>query len=120
MHPRFLQEQTNSKESFQIHRFDIDKPFKPRILYATTSIRRTQKMPRPRKQINLDFSAIETALNNGESVDLKRLAAQNGTCPPVIRRILSEHFGSRLHFKPGRNGGIRWEATQPTPADTTV
>ena len=77
-------------------------------------------MPRPRKQINLDFSAIETALNNGESVDLKRLAAQNGTCPPVIRRILSEHFGSRLHFMPGRNGGIRWEATQPTPADTTV
>lgn len=65
-------------------------------------------MPRPRKQITLDFPAIETALINGEHVDLKRLAAQHGTCPPVIRRVLSEHFGSRLYFKPGRNGGVQW------------
>ena len=76
-------------------------------------------MPRPRKNIALDYSAIEAALNSGNRVDLKRIAAQHGTCPPVIRRILSEHYGDKITFKPGRNGGIQWNATT-TNSDTVV
>ena len=75
-------------------------------------------MPRPRKNISLDFNSIDEALNNGTRIDLKRIAAQHGTCPPVIRRILSEHYGDKITFKPGRNGGI--QLATPTNSDTVV
>ena len=75
-------------------------------------------MPRKRKIIDLDYTAIEAALNSGNRVDLKRIAAQHGTCPPVIRRILSEYYGDKITFKPGRNGGIRWN-TVTVPTDLT-
>jgi DNA-binding IscR family transcriptional regulator len=75
-------------------------------------------MPRPRKNITLDFAAIDTALNAGQRLDLKRIAAQHSTCPPVIRRILSEHYGDKITFKPGRNGGI--QLATPTTSDTVV
>jgi hypothetical protein len=65
-------------------------------------------MPRPRKNITLNFLEIESFLNDGLHVDLKALAAQHGTCSPVIRRILCEAYGCRIAFKPGRNGGLRW------------
>jgi hypothetical protein len=68
-------------------------------------------MPRPRKNITLDFVEIETHLNNGQHLDLKIIAHKHSTCPPVIRRILCEHFGTRVRFKPGRNGGIQWNAS---------
>lgn len=68
-------------------------------------------MPRPRKNITLDFVEIESLLNDGLHVDLKALAAQHGTCSPVIRRILCEAYGCRITFKPGRNGGVRWSVT---------
>lgn len=64
-------------------------------------------MPRPRKNISLDFDSITASLEAGQRLDLKRIAATHGTCPPVIRRILTEHYGSKVTFQPGRNGGIR-------------
>lgn len=70
-------------------------------------------MPRPRKIITLNFAAIEGSLNRGETLKLKVLAAEYGTCPPVIKRYLSEHFSERIEFVPGRNGGVR-AATAPT------
>lgn len=72
-------------------------------------------MPRPRKNITLDFDAITTALQSGQRLDLKRIAAQHGTCPPVIRRILTEFYGEKIAFQPGRNGGIRWSVPQTAP-----
>ncbi|MCG3769757.1 MAG: hypothetical protein JW384_00888 [Nitrosomonadaceae bacterium] len=67
-------------------------------------------MPRPRKNISIDFLEIENILNQGQHLDLKIIAHKHSTCPPVIRRILCEHFGTRVRFKPGRNGGIQWNA----------
>ena len=76
-------------------------------------------MPRPRKNIVLDFAAIDQALNSGDKVDLKSIAAFNGTCPPVIRRILKEHYGDTIQFKPGRNGGvIRVPVSAQTPVQS--
>jgi hypothetical protein len=62
-------------------------------------------MARPRKNIVLDFPALDAALDTGR-IDLKSLAVQYGTCPPVIKRILSEHYGSGITFKVGRKGGV--------------
>lgn len=76
-------------------------------------------MPRPRKNISLDFNALTAALTSGQRLDLKRIAAQHGTCPPVIRRILAEYYGDKITFKPGRNGGIQWNAA-PTNSETVT
>lgn len=62
-------------------------------------------MARPRKNVQLDFTQIDQALDSGR-IDLKTLAVQYGTCPPVIRRILTEHYGSGIVFKVGRKGGV--------------
>lgn len=62
-------------------------------------------MARPRKNVQLDFTQIDQALDTGR-IDLKTLAVQYGTCPPVIKRILSEHYGSGITFKVGRKGGV--------------
>lgn len=76
-------------------------------------------MPRPRKQVNLDFDAITQALDTGGRVDLKHLAVQHGTCPPVIRRLLIERYGDSISFKPGRNGGvIRVPVSAQTPVQS--
>jgi len=76
-------------------------------------------MPRPRKNISLDFTALTATLDAGNRLDLKRIAAQHGTCPPVIRRILSEYYGDKITFKPGRNGGIQWNTTTTNVGTTT-
>jgi hypothetical protein len=74
-------------------------------------------MPRPRKNIQVDYSLIDEALNRGDRVDLKTLAVKYGTCPPVIRRLLRETYGDSIQFKPGRNGGvIRVPVSAQTPA----
>lgn len=70
-------------------------------------------MARPRKNIVLDFPALDAALDTGR-INLKELAVQHGTCPPVIRRILSEHYGQKIVFKVGRRGGA-YRSTSPSP-----
>ena len=67
----------------------------------------SDRMPRPRKNIVLNFDAISTALNSGDTIKLKVLAAEYGTCPPVIKRCLIEFYGDKIDFVPGRNGGVR-------------
>ena len=68
-------------------------------------------MPRPRKIITLNYTLIEAAISRGETLKLKVLAAEYGTCPPVIKRYLSEYFGDKIEFVPGRNGGVRLATT---------
>lgn len=75
-------------------------------------------MPRPRKIVTLNFAAIEGSLNRGETLKLKVLAAEYGTCPPVIKRYLSEYFGDKIEFVPGRNGGVRAATTATANTNT--
>ena len=75
-------------------------------------------MPRPRKNISLNFDAISAALAKGETLKLKVLAAEYGTCPPVIKRYLAEHYGDKIDFVPGRNGGVRSASTTQSNSNT--
>lgn len=63
-------------------------------------------MGRPRKVLAIDFNELDEKLNNGERIEMKGLAEKFGTCPPVIRRALREHYGDSITFRPGRNGGV--------------
>lgn len=69
-------------------------------------------MARPRKNISLNYDTINAMLEQGETLKLKVLATAHGTCSPVIKRYLSEHFGDRIVFVPGRNGGVRLNALE--------
>ena len=69
-------------------------------------------MARPRKNISLNYDNIIRSLQDGQTLKLKVLAAEHGTCSPVIKRYLSEHFGDRIVFVPGRNGGVRLNAVE--------
>jgi hypothetical protein len=74
-------------------------------------------MPRPRKTpttSNIDFSSIDSSFSTGEVLKLKNLASQFGICIPVLRRLLAEHYGTRIEFVRGRTGGIRYRAIAST------
>jgi hypothetical protein len=75
-------------------------------------------MPRPAKILSMNFTAITAALDRGETLKLKVLAAEYGTCPPVIKRYLAEHYGDKIDFVPGRNGGVRLAQTQNSNTNT--
>ena len=70
-------------------------------------------MPRPRKQVTLDFQEITAALDRGESLKLQELAKRHSTCAPVIKRLLGEHYGDTISFIYGRGGGIRRSHAAP-------
>lgn len=62
----------------------------------------------------IDFAAaelfprlLEDGLAKGQRVTLKDLAAQYGMKSDDVRRALVAHFGARVMFVRGRNGGIR-------------
>ena len=55
-------------------------------------------------QIITDF---ELSIFNTEPTTLKQLALIYGESQAYIRRILVEHYGKKIIFKRGRNGGIR-------------
>ena len=55
-------------------------------------------------QIIYDF---ELSIHNTEPITLKQLTLIYGESQAYIRRILVEHYGKRIIFKRGRNGGIR-------------
>jgi hypothetical protein len=82
------------------------------IRQVQTKTKDTNTMARPRKNISLNYDNILNALRKGETLKLKVLAVEHGTCPPVIKRYLSEHFGDRIVFVPGRNGGVRLNAVE--------
>jgi hypothetical protein len=79
-------------------------------------------MPRPRKNITLNFADITTVLQTGVTLKLKVLAEEYGTCPPVIKRYLAEYYGEKIDFVPGRNGGIRFMSSviQKSPTMAVV
>lgn len=61
---------------------------------------------RTMKIVKVNFSEIEDAIKDGNRVTVKNLAEAYSVSPPVLRRTLSEHYGSRIVFKRGRNGGL--------------
>lgn len=72
-------------------------------------------MPRPRKTTansNIDFTSLDAAFSGGQVLKLKPLSEQYRICIPVLRRLLAEHYGSRIDFVRGRTGGIRLLSTQ--------
>lgn len=73
----------------------------------------TTMNPNP-NSTKIDFAAaelfprlVEELLGAGQRVTLKDLAAQYGMKSDDIRRSLVAHFGARVMFVRGRNGGIR-------------
>lgn len=70
-------------------------------------------MPRPRKKVSLKYDELSEVLLRGDTLKLKELAAQHGTCAPVIKRLLEEFYGDRVAFIYGRNGGVRLSASAP-------
>ena len=58
------------------------------------------------KVVKVDFSEIEKAIQSGNRVTVKTLANVHGVSPLVIRRTLNDHYGNRIEFKRGRNGGV--------------
>ena len=55
-------------------------------------------------QIITDFEILQHIT---EPITLKQLTRTYGESQAYIRRILVEHYGKRIIFKRGRNGGIR-------------
>lgn len=49
----------------------------------------------------------ENRFNSGEKVTVLSLSKQFGVTTNEMRKILVDHFGSRITFTRGRNGGIR-------------
>ena len=61
-------------------------------------------------QIIYDFELAAAGyrpIHNTEPITLKQLTRTYGESQAYIRRILVEHYGKRIVFKRGRNGGIR-------------
>ena len=56
---------------------------------------------------NLIITDFELSIHSTEPITLKQLTRTYGESQAYIRRILVEHYGKRIVFKRGRNGGIR-------------
>ena len=59
-----------------------------------------------RIKVNIDFSAIEQSLSNGDRVTVKQLAEKYGVSSPTMRRELHEKYTTSIAFYRGRLGGI--------------
>ena len=55
----------------------------------------------------LIITDFQLSIHNTEPVTLKQLTRTYGESQAYIRRILVEHYGKKIIFKRGRNGGIR-------------
>jgi len=62
-------------------------------------------MARPKKKISIDLSEIEQ-LPKGTVHKISTYAVQAGVSGPTIRNRIAEHYGERVTFKQGRNGGF--------------
>lgn len=56
---------------------------------------------------DLDFAAIDQLITNKE-LKLDNFAKANGYHVGDLRASLVNHYGDRIVFKRGRNGGVRW------------
>ena len=62
-------------------------------------------MARPRKQIDINFNAIDIA-PPGTMHKIAVFAEQAGASGPTVRDRLAEHYGERITFHRGRKGGF--------------
>ncbi len=62
-------------------------------------------MARPRKQIDIDFKALDAA-PVGTMHKIAPIAEQAGASGPTVRDRLAEHYGDRITFHRGRKGGF--------------
>lgn len=58
-------------------------------------------------QYNSICNDVQNRCNSGEKVTMLGLSKQYGISQNEMRKILVDHFGSRISFSRGRNGGIR-------------
>lgn len=56
----------------------------------------------------LNFETISNMINDGLKV--QKYAAEMNANGNDLRDILIEHFGERIEFRRGRNGGVYWRA----------
>jgi predicted DNA-binding transcriptional regulator YafY len=54
----------------------------------------------------VNFNQIEADIAAGNRVTTKDLAKAYMVSPVTLRKMLADHFGSRIEFKRGRSGGI--------------
>ena len=59
-----------------------------------------------RIKVNIDFSAIEQSLSNGDRVTVKQLAEKYGVSSPTMRRELQEKYTTSIAFNRENRGGI--------------
>ena len=65
----------------------------------------------------VNFEAIEADITSGNRVTTKDLAKAYMVNPVTMRKMLADHFGTRIGFKRGRTGGITLDAAEaPAPA----
>ena len=62
-------------------------------------------MARPKKKITIDFDTIDAA-PTGTVHKLATYATQAGVSGPTMRSRIADHYGDRVTFKQGRNGGF--------------
>jgi len=58
-------------------------------------------------QYNSICADVENRCTSGEKVSILGLSKQHGVSNNEMKKILVDHFGSRITFTRGRNGGIR-------------
>lgn len=64
--------------------------------------------------INLDWVKFEESVNNG-TAKLVAMADQYNSYPADIRTMITEKYQGKIEFRKGRNGGIYFTASIPTP-----
>ena len=55
-----------------------------------------------RIKVNIDFSAIEQSLSNGDRVTVKQLAEKYGVSSPTMQQELQEKYTTSIAFNRGR------------------
>lgn len=56
--------------------------------------------------ININWTEVEQDLSNGSMTKIEHFATKYNLSRPTAKKMLSDHFGDRLLFKRGRNGGM--------------
>jgi len=65
----------------------------------------------------VNFAAIEADITSGNRVTTKDLAQAYFVNPVTMRKMLADHFGSRITFKRGRTGGIVLDGAEAAAAE---
>lgn len=57
--------------------------------------------------IVIDWDDIDNRIANGD-MKISVVAKELGLKQNILKNSLVEHYGNRIVFKRGRNGGVRW------------